>query len=80
VREDSAETPQIHVAIFGRRAVIVRIATRALKALRSSSIPLRPRCARLAALTARVAIRFLATIAGRHTQTCLTTFSVGATV
>jgi hypothetical protein len=34
---------EIHVEIFGRRAVIVRLATRALKALRASSIPLRPR-------------------------------------
>ena len=31
-------------------------------------IPLRPRCARLAALTARIAIRFLATIEGHHTD------------
>jgi hypothetical protein len=42
----------IHVGIFGRRAVIVRLATRALKALRVSSIALRPRCARLTALIA----------------------------
>ena len=48
---------QIHVVNFGRRAVIVRLATRALKALRASSISLRPRCARLAALTARAATR-----------------------
>ena len=48
----------IHVAIFGRRAVIVRLATRALKALHASLISLRPRCARLTALTARAATRF----------------------
>jgi hypothetical protein len=78
--ERGVERSYIHVRISGRRAMIVRLATRALRALRSSSNPLRPRCARPAALTARIAIRFLATIAGRHTQTCLTTFSVGATV
>ena len=50
---------------FGLRAVIVRLATRALKALRASSISLRPRCARLTTLTARIAIRFLAAIDGR---------------
>ena len=44
---------------------IVRLATRALKALRASSIPLRPRCARLTALTARAATRSEATIDGR---------------
>jgi hypothetical protein len=43
----------------GRRVAIVRVATRALKALRISSIPLRPRCARLTALTARAATRVL---------------------
>ena len=58
------ELLEIHVEIFGRRAVIVRLATRALKALRASSIPLRPRCARLTALTARAATRVLATIDG----------------
>jgi hypothetical protein len=57
---------EIHVKIFGRRAVIVRLATRALKALRASSIALRPRCARLAALTARAATRVLATIDGHN--------------
>jgi hypothetical protein len=56
----------IHVVIMGRRAVIVRLATRALKALRAFSISLRPRCARLMALTAQAATRFLATIDGRH--------------
>jgi hypothetical protein len=74
------ERVQILVAIFGRQAVIVRLATRALKALRACSISLRPRCARLTALTARIAIRFPATIDGRRTQTCLTTLSDGATV
>jgi hypothetical protein len=51
------ERVSIHVAIFGRRGVIVRLATRALKALRTTTVLLRPRCARLAALTARIAIR-----------------------
>jgi hypothetical protein len=74
VHEDGVERAQIYVAIFGRRA------TRALKALRASMISLRPRCARLTALIARIAIRFLATIDGRRTQTCLTTLSDGATV
>jgi hypothetical protein len=50
---------------FGRRAVIVRLATRALKALRTATIPLRPRCARLAALIAQVATRARATIDGQ---------------
>ena len=49
---------EIHVEIFGRRAVIVRLATRALKALRASLISLRPRYARMTTLTARIAIRF----------------------
>jgi len=57
---------QNHIAIFGRREVIVRLATRALKALRDSLIPLRPRCARLTALTARAAIRVLAKIDGQN--------------
>jgi hypothetical protein len=57
---------QIHVAILGRRPIIVRLKTRALKALRASSIALRPRYARLTALTARVATRVLATIDGRN--------------
>ena len=56
----------IHVVIFGRRAGIVQLATRALKALRASSIALRPRRARLAALTARAATRVLATIDGQN--------------
>jgi hypothetical protein len=59
VHERGVERAYIHVRISGRRAVIVRLATRALKALRTSTISLRPRCARLAALTARIAIRFL---------------------
>ena len=57
---------EIHVEIFGRRAVIVRLATRALKALRAAVVPLRPRCARLTALTTRAATRVLATIDGRN--------------
>lgn len=80
VHGGSVERVEIHVKIFGRRAVIVRLTTpRAPKALPASSIALRPRCARLAALTARIAIRFwqLSTAA---TQTCLTTVSDGATV
>jgi hypothetical protein len=59
----------IHVVIIGRPAVIVRLATRALKALRASSISLRPRCARLTALTARIASRSRATIDGRTVRT-----------
>ena len=59
---------RIRVVNSGRRAEIVRLATRALKALRASSVPLRSRCARLTALTARVASLFLATIDGRHTE------------
>ena len=57
---------EIHVEIFGRRAVIVRLATRALKALRAALVLLRPRGARLAALTARAATRVLATIDGEN--------------
>jgi hypothetical protein len=60
------ERAEIHVEIFGRRLVIVRLATRALKALRASSIALRPRFARLTALTARAATRVLATIDGQN--------------
>ena len=48
---------QIRVVNSGRRAGIVRLATRALKALRASLVSLRPRCARLTALTARAASR-----------------------
>lgn len=70
---------EIHVAIFGRRAVIVRLATRALKALRASSIALRPRFARLTALTARAATRVVATIDGQNGG-ALTTVGGGATV
>lgn len=57
---------EIHVEIVGRRAVIVGLATRALKALRACSIPLRPRYARLTALTVRAATRVLATIDGQN--------------
>jgi hypothetical protein len=57
---------QIHVMIIGRREVIVRLATHALKALRAGLVTLRPRCARLAALIARAASRTRATIDGRH--------------
>jgi hypothetical protein len=57
---------EIRVEISSRRLVIVRLATRALKALRDSLIPLRPRFARLTALTARAATRVLATIDGQN--------------
>ena len=70
---------EIHVEIFGRRAVIVRVATRALKALRAPTIPLRPRCARLAALTARAATRSLAAIDGPKRK-CLTMVGGGVNV
>ena len=60
------ERVEIHAAIFGRRGFIVRLATRALKALRAALVLLRPRCARLAALTARAATRVLATIDGQN--------------
>jgi len=56
----------IHVVHSGRRTLIVRLATRAVKALRATVVPLRPRCAWLSALTARLASRFLATIDGRN--------------
>ena len=48
---------EIHVENFGRRAVILRLATRALKALRAAVFPLRPRFARLTALTAPLGSR-----------------------
>ena len=60
------ERVEIHVALSGRRTVIVRLTTRALKALCASTIPLRQRFARLTALTARAATRALATIDGRN--------------
>ena len=66
MRPDGIEGVRISVVYSGRRALIVRLATRALKALRASSVPLRPRYARLAALTARAAIRVLATIDGHN--------------
>ena len=66
VRPGGIEGVRIRVVNSGRRAAIVRLATRALKALRASSVPLRPRCARLTALTARVATRSRATIDGQH--------------
>ena len=58
------EHARILVVDSSRRVVIVRLATRALKALRTAVVPLRPRGARLTALTARVAIRSEATIDG----------------
>jgi hypothetical protein len=67
------------MAIFGRRVVIVRVATRALKALRASTITLRPRSARLTALTARAATRLIATIDGPQRK-CLTMVGAGVTV
>jgi len=66
VRPGGIESVRIRVVNSGRRAEIVRLATRALKALRDSLIPLRPRCARLTALTARAATRVLATIDGHN--------------
>jgi hypothetical protein len=66
MRPDGFEGVLIRVVKGGRRGVIVRLATRALKALRASSVPLRPRCARLTALTARAATRSRATIDGQH--------------
>jgi hypothetical protein len=59
------EDLQIRVVNSGRRPRIVRLATRALKALRAPIISLRPRCARLAALTTRAVSHSLATIDGR---------------
>jgi hypothetical protein len=44
-RPGGIEGVRIRVVNSGRRAAIVRLATRALKALRGSSVPLRPRCA-----------------------------------
>lgn len=64
--DSGAERMRITVVIIGRRAVIVRLATRALKALRASLASIRPRFARLKALTARAATRVLATIDGRN--------------
>jgi hypothetical protein len=63
----------------GRRARIMRLATRALKALRVAMVPLRPRYARLTALTARAASRFLGNCR-RPLEKCLTTITNGATV
>ena len=71
VRSSGGEGVWIRVVHSGGRLEIVRLATRALKALRASSISLRPRCARLTALTARAATRPWATIDGIrkcHTQ------------
>jgi len=79
VRPGDIEGARIRVVNTGRRAAIVRLATRALKALRASSVSLRPRCARLTALTPRAATRSRATIDG-HTRKCLTTVGGGATV
>ena len=66
MRPEAIEGVRIRVVHSSRRAVIVRLATRALKALRASSVPLRPRCARLTALTTRVANRSRAIIDGQH--------------
>ena len=60
------ERVRIRVVNSGRRAEIVRLATRAFKALRAALDPLRPRGARLPALTARAATRVLATIDGQN--------------
>lgn len=66
MRLGGIEGVRIRVVHSGRRAAIVRLAARALKALRLAGVSLRPRCARLTALTARVATRSRATIDGRH--------------
>jgi hypothetical protein len=66
VRPGGIEGVRICVVKCGRRAAIVRLATRAFKALRVTAFSLRPRCARLTALTARVASRSRAAIDGRH--------------
>ena len=73
VRPGGVEGVQIRVVNSGRRTEIVRLATRALKALRASSVPLRPRCARLTALTARLASRVSGNYR-RPLRKCLTTF------
>lgn len=65
VRSGGVEGMEIRVVNSGRCTGIVRLATRALRALRAPLISLRPRCARLAALTTRAASRSLATIDGR---------------
>ena len=69
----------IRVVHDGRRLEIVRLATRALKALRVAFVSLRPRCARLSALTARAATRFPGNYR-RPLRKCLTTVGSGATV
>jgi hypothetical protein len=66
VRPGGIEGVRIRVVNSGRREAIVRVATRALKALRAATVLLRPRCARLTALTAQVATRSWATIDGQH--------------
>ena len=57
VHPGDVEGVKIRVVSGGRRAAIVRLATRTLKALRAALVSLRPRYARLTALTARAAIR-----------------------
>jgi hypothetical protein len=79
MRPEGIEGVRIRVVNSGRRAAIVRLATRAFKALRASSVPLSPRCARLAALTTRVASRSDGNYR-RPQQKCLTTVNNGATV
>ena len=79
VRPGGIEGVRIRVVNSGRRTGIVRLATRALKALRASSVPLRPRCARLTALTARAATRSPGNYR-RPARKCLTTVGGGATV
>ncbi len=66
VRPGGIESVRIRVVNSGRRAAMLRLATRPLKALRASLVSLRPRCARLTALTTRAATRFPATIDGRN--------------
>jgi hypothetical protein len=65
-RPGGIEGVRIRVANSGRRVAIVRLATRALKALRASSVPLRPRRARLTALTARAGDPFSGNYRRQH--------------
>ena len=59
---------RIRFANSGRRAEIVRLATRALKALRASSVPLRPRLRAAGGLDHARREPLPATIDGRHTE------------
>ena len=57
---------QIRVVIIGRRAVDCAARNSRAQGAPRFLVPLRPRCARLTALTARAATRVLATIDGLH--------------